>query len=395
MKLVSENNCTGCMACYNTCKNGAIEICQNEKGFYIPQIVGDKCSNCGRCLANCPQAGDICKNDVHSVFAAWNKDLIERRKSSSGGIAFLLAQRHLSTFGIVYGVGIIDNVVRFIRIDTIEKLHLIQGSKYVQAYVGDIFQCAKTDLDNGKQVLFFGTACQIAGLNKYLGTLYANLTTVDILCHGAPSPKVFEDYLNNFDKAIQSINFRCKEHNWTTFDIQIDFADGSSYKCSKLSDPYMRGFLGELTTNKVCGSCKYTSKSRVSDITLGDFWGYISESRKYKNTEDGISMVMTNSDKGMHTFCDIKDDILWTEKTFEEASHGNKILVRPFAHSDKYDEFWDCYVKKGYISASKYFKPTKEGAKRMLSLFMNDHAFLLPKPIKTAFYYIKKKVRNG
>lgn len=395
MKLIDEEKCTGCMACYNTCRHGAIEIKENKKGFYVPYIIEDRCSNCGRCMNNCPQSCDSEMTDFQVVYAAWNKDMNERRSSSSGGIAFLLAKKQLETNGVVYGVGLVDGLVRFIRVDSVEKLHLIQGSKYVQAYVGDIYCLVKADLDNDTPVMFFGTACQIAGLKKYLGRQLLNLTTVDILCHGAPSPGIFRDYINTFGKDVESINFRCKEHNWTTFEIKIIFTDGSVYKCSKLSDPYMRGFLDELTTNDVCEHCKYTSKSRVSDITLGDFWGYISENRKYRNTEDGISMVLINSDNGAEKFSGIQDSIMYTEKSFDEAAHGNKILVKPFTHSKQYDEFWDCYVKEGYEAASKFFKSTKEGAKRMFSLYLNDHAYLMPKHIRNMVYKLKKKVTNG
>lgn len=390
MQLISEDKCTGCMACYNACPKSAIKIEQNEKGFYIPRIDQKKCVECGICNKTCPQENPVGKNPVRNVYAAWDKNKAQRLKSSSGGIASLLYELYLQS-GVVYGVEFNNNEARFTKVASNTKVKDLRGSKYIQAYVGDIYKDVKASINKGLDVLFIGTPCQIAGLKKYLKESDpSNLLTVDILCHGAPSPKIFKEYADQFNSKIKSVNFRNKDHNWTTFNMEIKFDNNTAYKESKLTDKYMRGFLGDLITNDVCENCQYASQDRVSDITLGDFWGYISETKKYRNTEEGISLVMLNTKKGQEAFERIKDRIEYTSKTIEEASHGNKILIRPFKHSPEYKEFWEYYKENGYKKASeKYFVPTKEGGKRMLSLWTNDHAYLMPNFARELFYRLK------
>lgn len=391
MQLISEEKCTGCMACYNACPKKTIKIEQNEKGFYVPKIEHAACIECELCKKVCPQVNAAKVNDVKEVYAAWNKNEEQRIKSSSGGIATLFYERCLYQNGVVFGVEFVKNKAVFTKVTAGSEVNKLRGSKYIQAYVGDIYKEVKEELKKGVEVLFIGTPCQVAGLKKYLNEIeYPNLLTVDILCHGAPSPKIFQEYTQHFNSPINSINFRNKDHNWTTFNMELNFDNGTTYKESKLTDKYMRGFLGDLITNDVCENCQYTSQARVSDITLGDFWGYISESKKYRNTEKGISLVMINTEKGQEAFEGIKNNIEYTRKTFEEASHGNKILIKPFKHSPKYEEFWNYYRENGYEKASeKYFTSTKEGAKRMLSLWINDHAYLMPNIILKLFYKLK------
>ena len=274
-----------------------------------------------------------------------------------------------------------------------EDLQKTRGSKYVQSYIGDSFKIVKKYLDEGRKVLFSGESCQIAGLKNFFNKKYNNLVTVDVLCHGVPSPMIFEEYKKRHKgHEIANIKFRYKKPSWTVFSMKIDYEDGSSYSNTTYKDEYIRAFLEDYITNDVCCECKYTGKDRVSDITLADFWGYISESFKTRNTEKGISLVMVNTELGEEYFNKIKDRIIFVEKTFEEAAKGNQCLRQPFKKNKSYEEFWKNYFAKGYDNTfEKYIKEKNMPIKRKISLLFNDNAWMLPKGIRKKLIRIRDK----
>ena len=394
MEICTE--CTGCMCCYNSCPKNAITIIQDKKGFYIPDIDKKKCINCDLCKKICPQNCNIEKNEPKEVIASWSRDKKIRKKSSSGGLAYLISKYILKNNGVVYGVSFDQSFkAQHERITRIEDLYKIQGSKYVQSYVGNSLENVKQDLEENKTVLFTGTACQIAGLKSYLKKEYSNLYTIDVLCHGIPSPRIFEEYLISKNKeSITSINFRLKQPSWTKYSIKIDY-NKDTYIKSNFKDKYLRAFLKDYITNECCSSCKYTGKERVSDITLADFWGYVSEKYKYRNTEKGISLVLINNSKGKDLFNKINSEIIFIEKDFEEAALGNQCLRKPFEKNKKYNEFWEDYFKNDFdFVANKYFTPDRLTLKRKVSLFFNNYAFIIPKKIRRKMIEMRRDLKR-
>lgn len=387
--------CTGCMACFNICKYSAIDIIQNEKGFYVPKINEEKCKKCGACEFVCPECNEIKKDRYKKIFAAWSNSNDVRKNSTSGGIFFELAKSILYQNGIV--VGAIYNEqfeVEHSIIDKFEDLKKIQGSKYVQSKMTDIYSRIKCELEKGKNVLFSGVACQVAGLKKYLGKDYENLITIDVLCHGAPSPQIFKEYVDRKKSSgdILNIRFRYKKPSWTVFSMRIDYKDNKIYQRDTFKDEYIRLFLDDYITNEVCATCKYTGENRVSDLTLADFWGYVSEDFKYRNNEKGISLVLINSRKGDDVFNKIKKNLIIIEKDFSEAKNGNQCLRKPFNKNKNYETFWDDYIKNGYdYVIEKYFIESKMNFKRKLSLTFNDYAFIIPKKIRYKLIEIRTK----
>lgn len=395
MQIVEK--CTGCMACFNACKFDAIKIEQNEKGFYVPKIDETKCKKCGLCKKVCPELNEVNKNEVKNCYAGWTLNKNVRKESTSGGLFAVLATMVLNKGGVVVGA-MFDNNFKVVHgiVDKVEDLYKLQGSKYVQSYLGDVYIKAKNYLDSGKFVLFSGVSCQIAGLKNFLNKDYENLITIDVLCHGAPSPKVFSEYLldKNF-KDIKEIKFRAKKPSWTVFSMQIKHGDNKEYSKDTLKDEYIRLFLDDYITNDVCASCKYVGTSRCSDITLADFWGYISEKFSMRNTEKGISLILTNTDKGNKLIESIKDEIILIEKDIEEAKAGNQCLRVPFKKNKNYDNFWNDYIKEGYFSVkNKYFKEKNMKMKRRVSLFINDHAYIIPKKMREKIFSVKYKMKG-
>lgn len=390
--MVITQKCTGCMACYNACPFNAIEIIQNKKGFYEPRIIEEKCKKCKICVMTCPQNHEIEKQKYKSVYAAWTKDKTIRKNSTSGGIFTEIAKKVLEEKGVIIGV-IFDQNFKVVHgvIEKEEDLVKTRGSKYVQSYVGNVFKLAKKYLEEGRLVLFSGVACQIAGLKKFLNKEYSNLLTIDVLCHGVPSPKIFEEYKEKQAKnEIKNISFRYKKPNWTVFSMKIDYKNKKSYVKNTYKDKYLRAFLEDYITNETCSDCKYTGEERVGDITLADFWGYISETFKMRNTEKGISLVLINTEKGKKYFENLKNDIICLDKTFEEAKKGNQCLRNPFKKNKLYNEFWNTYFEEGYEKAfNKYIKEKKMPIKRKISLLFNNKAYVIPKTIREKMISIR------
>ena len=191
-----KKTCCGCTACVNSCPVGAISMRSDSEGFSYPVFDMGKCINCGLCERICPVLNADVNKTRNLFYAAKNENENERLVSSSGGVFCLLARSVIRDGGVVFGAGFDDRLSVCHRlIETEDDIALLQGSKYVQSDLGDSYCIAKSKLDDGMLVLFSGTPCQIAGFKAFLQKNYSNLICVDVICHGAPSPMVYEKYL--------------------------------------------------------------------------------------------------------------------------------------------------------------------------------------------------------
>lgn len=297
---VQRSECVSCMACMNICPQKSISVSEDQKGFFYPIVDLNTCIQCGMCERVCPilTGNKLIPNAAIEpmVYAAWSKQNLDRRLSSSGGLFSVFARDFINYGGIVYGVMLSEySEAVFARAANISDLEKLRGSKYVQVKVDLVYQKVKADLISGRKVLFSGSPCQVAALYSFLGENFdiENLYTIDIVCHGVPSPKVFKMYLqdlkNDFGKsAIRHVFFRDKQAGWDDFKLKVEFEDGFEYYGTKNRDPYLLAFLNDLIRKDSCKSCPYTSIHRESDITLGDFWKYHSQEKQFRNTDEGI-----------------------------------------------------------------------------------------------------------
>lgn len=397
MEICEKERCTACRACMCICPKDSITFQEDEKGFAYP-VISDSCVNCGACLKVCPRnTGMVLNTNTPEVFAAFSKDKQIRKNSSSGGLFSEVAKYILDQGGVVFAARLNGNQkeVIFDCCKTIEELNLFQGSKYVQSNPGLIYRQIKKVLSDGIKVLFVGVPCQVDGLKKYLHKDYSNLVTIDIICHGAPSPKLWREYLEKLEASQQakasSVSFRYKKPNWTRFSLKVDFDNNTTIRNSKFDDPYLIAFLKEISMRENCYSCEYTTTSRTGDITLADFWGYHSYDFKMRNTEKGISLVLVNTEKGKQIFNDIQDSILSTRRTMKEAISGNRSLQMPWKKNDVSDAFWNEYLHgEGMSSAlKKYCAPYRFPKKMYMTWFALNHMYLIPKPLLS----VRKKLR--
>lgn len=344
INIDNKTKCCGCQACYNICPKDAIKMVADEKGFKYPKVNKDKCINCGLCEKVCPILNNKNIENEPKAYACINKDEEIRKQSTSGGIFTLLATSIINEGGVVFGACFDENFgVHHTYCETVEELAKYRSSKYLQSDIGLSYKKAKEFLDQGRKVLFTGTPCQIEALRNYLGKQYDNLYLQDIICHGVPSPLVWDKYrLYREEKAnakTKSMSFRSKKNTtWSSYNIDIEFDDNSSYVINHNDDVYMKAFLKHLSLRESCTDCKFKKNNRLSDITLADFWGIKNVKPKLDDGK-GTSLVVVNSKKGQDLMDKIKDSMICEEVEFEKAISGNpsfNTTSRANPNSDKF-----------------------------------------------------------
>lgn len=289
------------------------------------------------------------------IFAVKHKDENIRLASRSGGIFTALSNQVLKFEGVVYGCVLNDNLEAIhIRALTYDERNKMRGSKYVQSKLGDTYANIKEDLNQGRQVLFSGTSCQIAGLNAYLNKEYENLFCVDIICHGVPSPYVLKKYVEwqqkRYKAIIQSIDFRNKrDYGWADHVESLYMEDGSRID----SRVYRNLFYGLNAMRPSCYECQFKSINHPGDITIADYWG-IDLAVPGFNDNKGVSLVFINTEKGYLFFEKSKDELIWTETKIEECMM-QKPLIEPYKKPTSREEFWkDLNSKSFRYIAKKY-----------------------------------------
>lgn len=344
LNIIEYDKCTGCASCLNICPVGAITMAEDLEGFIYPKVDKNKCTNCGLCKKSCPILNTKFHTKQLECYAARGNEEIQT-KSSSGGIFTLLAENILDKGGYVCGA-VFDkdwNVEHQI-INNKQDLAKLRGSKYVQSNIGNIYQEVKKLLDNNKLVFFTGTPCQIAGLYGVLQKEYDNLLTADVVCHGVPNSKVWQKYLKeNFgNDNICNIEFRNKEYGWTCTNLVVTTPE------TKITDSkFMNGFGDNLYLRKSCSECKFAQLERVSDITLGDFWGInIYRPELYNNL--GVSVVFTNTNKGKNYLEEISKEMVSCEKMESRLTHYNYPLFHPSQENVFRKDFFEQIPQKTF-----------------------------------------------
>lgn len=304
--MLPIKDCTGCLACVDACTSECIQVVPDAYGFWYPEIQTDRCIDCKKCEKVCPLINLSGNNENDPVnpeaLAGYIKSNEIRAKSSSGGIFTALALKILESDGVVVGAAFdaILNVSHII-IESEDDLFKLRGSKYVQSNVLGCYKKVRALLQKGVTVLFSGTPCQIAAMQGYLGKAYENLVLLDIVCHGVPSCAVWQEYLNwqarRHGSQPTNANFRDKSSGWEKFSLSLSFQNGTEYKRRLDEDAYMKAFLQNLCLRKSCYQCRYKTKQRLSDLTIGDLWG-INEIAPELNDDSGISVVFIQSKKG-------------------------------------------------------------------------------------------------
>lgn len=363
---ISSTACTGCLACAYSCPVGCIAINKDDEGFSIPAINIDMCINCGECLRICGAKREF--NSSHNsseVFAARRLDDDALARSSSGGIASLVAEWVLSRHGIVYGAVMdCDMTVKHRRIDSIEYVDSLRGSKYVQSDLSLVYASIKEDCESGRIVALIGTPCQIYGIKQFVNKKYDNLILIDLICHGVPSPELFENYIqwksNKLGKD-RIIEYRFRDKQLYGWDTVYKLSTTSGVETAEATkDPYYFSFIYAQTYRESCYNCRFANLDRIGDVTLGDFWGVEEEHPEYCNKTDlGISAVICNTKKGKKLLEDIADNVTLIKTTIEKVARRNPNLIKAVERPDIRSSFYKQVHDKGFKWADKSMKSDK------------------------------------
>lgn len=352
------HTCTGCGACANICPKDAITMKEGYHTFKYPSISHDKCIQCNLCEKVCPvnYYCNINNNQIPKVFSFQAIDSI-RRNSSSGGVFPVLASAFIEMGNTVFATMMNDNLTaEFTKISDYDGISECLGSKYFQSDVNMIYRIVREDLDFGKKVIFFGTPCQVAGLYNFLGNNCSNLYTVDLLCHGVPSSRLFLDYLQERKKdKITKVTFRDKEYGWRADTIKIEFEHGEPYVRSwKTEDEFEIGFQENFILRDSCENCDFCEFPRVGDISIGDFWGI-----KDFDIDDkkGTSVIIRNNcEKGFELLKILENNEGNIKKIDIEANQLQNRVHKNYKHNENKELFFNLMRRHSFSDSIKMAK---------------------------------------
>lgn len=351
INIKDKAECCGCSACMAICSKKAISMqADTPLGFLYPHVDISLCINCGRCEEICQFKKNYKRYENYDspiVYALRTSNKEEFKKSQSGAAFLLFSDLILLQGGVIYGA-IFDKGFQVIhsRARSKEEREKMRMSKYVQSDMRNIYISIKNDLKLGLKVLFTGTPCQVAGIRSFIGEkLSTNLYTIDLVCHGVPSPKVWQDYLNFLRKKYKQDIFyiitRDKKYGWSSHNETYILANGKEKKRSTFRELFYRHYI----VRESCSNCKFTNIQRVSDITIGDFWGWEKYHTEFMDNK-GLSLVYINSNKGQLLFDSITPNAEIVKSSVQESIQPQ--LLHPITLPTDRDIFLNSYQKFGF-----------------------------------------------
>lgn len=346
---VEKKDCVGCKACGDICPTHAISYEIDEEGFWYPRLDKERCVSCGACIKVCPalqtyRSGNDNRKEPRT-YKAYHKDFSIRYNSTSGALYYALAEAFIDDGGYIAGCIYNEDYssAHHYISNTKKGLKKIMRSKYFQSDTEGIYRKIRELLIAGEKVLFCGTPCQTSALYGFVGKEYDNLFSVDFICRGINSPLAFSSYMDELKKKFRSeiaeVHFKNKSHGWMSLGTKVYFKNGKSYYRNLLNDPWVNAFVvGDLYMRPSCATCHYKTFPRVSDITMGDFWGlkFTEEEKKY-----GVSVALVNTKKGDMLLERSKHYLEVEERSFQEAVSGNQTLLYPAKINPKRREFFE------------------------------------------------------
>lgn len=377
------DRCCGCGACTEVCAHNAISMSADEEGFLYPKVDANACVDCGLCERVCPFLNGGNERTPKRTIAASNGNEKVRRRSSSGGLFYLLAEATIAEGGVVVGARFADDcsVVHDVA-ETIDDCIPFMGSKYVQSRLGDIFQRVRTYLNAGRKVLFSGTPCQVSALHRFLRRDYDNLLLVDVVCHGVPSNEVWQRYLDEVVERvsskrsdIDSISFRDKRNGWRNYGLQILFKDGKELFVPFRENPFMQLFLKDLSIRPSCYECRCRGGRSGADISLADFWG-VDKVLHCNDDNMGTSLIIVWSNRG-DEFISCLDVGGNTAPYYKVVKYNPAIAISPRVPYLR-TTFWRNFAESGVENSAYLAKQVKWTRLQKWSFSLRKH-FILTK----------------
>lgn len=352
---ITKQTCSGCSACSQICLTNAISMVEDDRGFLYPAIAEDKCVDCGLCKKVCNFTSFAGKEleQEYDCYAVRHKNEEEVKTSRSGATFMALADFVLDQNGVVFGAEFANpkTVIHKSEI-TKDGVNKFKGSKYVQSDMGDCFTECAGHLKNDKMVLFSGTPCQVHGLLSFLNNKHISmdkLITVDIVCHGVPSQKLWREYVAETERRhrvdIVSANFRNKElFGWRDHKESFVFSDATT-----TTTTWTTSFYNHVMFRESCYECPYTTPHRNSDMTLADYWGIEKNAAEFDD-DKGVNLLLIHTKKGQEIFDKINEKLFFRKTELSTSMQPN--LQHPSEKGSGYERFWSDY---GRLSTRRFF----------------------------------------
>lgn len=388
-----KNVCTGCKMCADICPKNCISFNEDDEGFFYPIVDDARCVDCGLCKKKCPGLNQSCNERTNVAISAFASDQNVKVTGSSGGIFYLLAANAIDNGGVVYGAAFDGQLkLRHCRVNSIDDLRPLCKSKYLQSDCRGIYSLVRSDLADGKFVLFVGTPCQCQALKNYIGEkMSSNLLLVDFACHGVPNQKLFDDNLQwNKHKYgnVLSVEYRYKgkgvKHPQTLEMVYEKAGIRKSILRMHYQDPYYFGFQRHIILRPSCYQCEWAQPERCSDITLADFWG-IEKANIGLDSKKGVSCVLLNSDKGEKAYAAIAHNLTGVnELPVDFAIKNNGCLGSPTIEPKNRKQFFEDWKALGYDAViNNYLMPKRK--------WVYDVYYSIPTPIRKILRKIMDK----
>ena len=374
---LNKTDCSGCTACSHMCPEKAITMEPDQEGFLYPVINQDMCSGCGCCTEICSftHHQNLKNKGSQACFSCISKEETVLKASTSGGAFTALSDSILDQNGVVYGADFDEEFkVYHSRAVTKAERDRQRVSKYAQSNLHQVFHQVEADLNEGRRVLFTGTPCQVAGLKSYLGRDDDHLLTVEVACHGVPSPGLWNDYVqalgNRYGGKVTLVKFRDKVRSWRCYNFTFEIEQKITISIPYVRDPYMALFVQDITLRPSCYSCTARNGRSGSDITLADLWN-IAEVCPGLNDDKGPSLVLANTEKGLRFL----DGLMMVPVDWQSAIKKNGAFVDSAAVPARRDEFFQGYrsskdlfkYMKGYVVRPSILKMAYRSVRSLLS----------------------------
>ncbi|SFH59220.1 Coenzyme F420 hydrogenase/dehydrogenase, beta subunit N-term [Lachnospiraceae bacterium NLAE-zl-G231] len=363
VEIIEKQYCSGCTACASICPKCCIQMKADSEGFLYPSVEKSNCVDCGACERVCP-----IKNLVPEKLAEQKAYLVQYRDeairldSSAGGAFTAIAETVLGKGGVVFGAAYDENFqVHHVFVERREELGKFRNSKYVQSDMGKCFQKAKDFLKEGRWVCFSGTPCQIEGLSKYLGKLYEKLVLVDVVCHGIPSPLIWNKYLEYKYIAVQkpdNIRFRDKFYGYKYSTMSWIYKGKNVYHAGSHLDPMLRAFFSDICDRPSCYNCPFKKRYRISDMTIWDCFSVYSFDRSMDD-DKGTTRVLCHTQKAVEIMKEGVETIKCKEVAADSLVKGVKEMFESVKMNPKRTQFFaDAQKLTGTELFEKYYPVT-------------------------------------
>ena len=368
IKYISSQNpseCCGCRACEQVCSHNALRFNEDKEGFLYPVLDANKCVDCGLCEKVCPmmKPSEVMYEEGEA-YAAQYSNVEDLKTSSSGGGFIAIAKYVIANNGVVYGAAYQNGPkVAHERVDCLNGLERLKGSKYVQSDTRNTYKQIREDLKSGRIVYFTGTPCQVAGLRLFLRKDYENLITSDLICHGTPSTKIFEHTVNRIEKDLDAdfvdYSFRDKRiRGWSCSSSYSYKSNANSkivfLKYSKFMEAYFNAFISGHLMRMNCYQCPFAQRRRCGDITLADFWGVRNRLPDFPNIHKGVSLLLANSDKGKDLLEKLKSKFYIKSIPMDMAVETNANLRQPTPYSNEREQSYSLAFDNYDAFVAKY-----------------------------------------